>query len=41
MQSFATDHLSLAIFYDELLSNFDAQLLRDVNTLPQDFLLAL
>ena len=41
MQMFATDHLTLAIPYDDLLSYYEAQLLRDVNTLPQGLLLTM
>ena len=39
MQIFAEDHLTLAIPYDDLLSQYEAQLLGDVNTLPQGLLL--
>ena len=41
MQMFAKYHLTLAIPYDDLLSYYEAQLLRDVNTLPQGLLLTM
>ena len=40
-QIYATDHLSLALPFEDLLSYYEAQLLRDVNTLPHGLLLTM